>query len=703
MQKITKLSLIVVLPLIVVVAIAASVLTGTDHTDPDRPEMQALLESVPADTPFFFAGQYDRDSIDYSDALMRRSNPQDLEHIVELIEGLSDRPEASLLGWLLDDYSHTVATTGMTGLAERYGTDLYGTYAVYFHGAAPVVRWQLENSDAIRSVLAEAQADTGSEPREEPLGESSLQVWPLFDDQEVELALLLEDNWLTLSLIHPSDSDTARLQRFAQTPSADPLAGTAKLAQLREGYADAEAFMGFLDIHQILQAVLLPEQNSTGRELLQWFPEFADTLQEGQSPECRRDMVSLAAQAPRLSFGLQDMNLQDDALRQHLGLDLRIENTTTLTALRNMQGFVPDYTRRHDDKRLAFALGLDMSQLVPVATELWTQFTNARFECQELIEMQQMAQGFNPAMLAMMGAAMVDSVRGAGFAVYDINEQATGPQELLGAMLVSLSSEDPSAIAALLGMYLPQMAGVSIPDDGTPVAVPEVMGMTGLQAAIQGKHLVLFRGEAAERDAEALGDEPLSKNGLTGLAVNLRDLAPLLSLAEDALGGGPGGQCSDLVGGVLGLAKFDMAFTWSETLNDDGWAADWDLLAGILPTLEAGDLSGEYQLMALDDYDCRWYPIGSETLNPDGSGEFSGFNEEQDCENYRSEFEWQLIGSLLRQAPVSQRERFDCSAEWNEVESLEPFSCEVMQESEDGFYCLSTTEGEMDVYRYIAQ
>lgn len=703
MQKVTKLSLIVVLPLIVVVAIAAGVFTGDDSTPPSGDRMTALLQHIPADTPLVMVGRYDSDSLEYTDSYLRRANPEDLEEIAELIESASDGEDASLLSWLLRDYARTTATEGTTGLEKRYGIDLLGAYAVYFHGAAPVIRLPLNDAGPLASVLAQAQEDTGSDYREEPLGDATLRVWPLHEERGVELALLLEDDWLTLSIIHASDSADARLERFARVPSADALAHAPVLDQLRAEYAQADLFMGFLDIHQIMQAALLPEQNSTGRELLQWFPEFADTLQEEQTPECRRDMVSLAAQMPRLSLGLHEMEQQGDDLRQRLGLNWRIENTAALSSLQKMQGFVPDYSRRHDDKRLAFALGLDMSQLVPVATELWTQFTNAQFECQELIEAQQMVQSFNPAMLAMMGAAMVDSVRGAGFALYDLNEQAVSPQDLLGSVLVSLSSEDPSAIASMLGMYLPQMAGVAIPDDGTPVAIPEVMGMTDFQAAIKGKHLVLFRGDAAKRDAQALANEPLNKNGLTGVALNLRDFPGLVNFPQSLLSDMSGGQCADLVGGAMTLSMLDMAFTWSETLSNEGWAADWDIVAGVLPALQARDLAGDYQLMALDDYDCRWYPIGTETLSSDGTGDFAGSNEQQDCENYQSEFEWQLVGSLLRQEPVSQRERFDCNAEWNDAEQPEPFSCAVMQEGSEGFYCVSTTDEGMDVYRYIAQ
>jgi|GEM_PF-1657348 len=708
MQKVTKLALLVALPLVVVVAIAAGVYVGSGSskdgarasTD-DR--ITTLLQHIPADTPLVFVGRYDSDSIEYTDAFMRRSNPEDLEEVADLLRSFSDSSEANLLSWLLEDYARTSATGGVSGVEARYGIDMTGAYAAYFHGAAPVIRLPLDGSEQLVSVLAEAQEDTGGEYREESLGDTSLRVWPLHDEFGVELALLLEDDWLTLSVIHSSDSPDARLQRFARAPSGAALADSEQLEQLRADYADADTFMGYVDVHQILQAVLLPEQNSTGRELLEWFPEFAESLEEGPSAECRRDTVGLAAQMPRLSMGMHETSRQGDAIHQRMGVDWRIESAAVMSSLQKMQGFVPEYSRRHDDKRLAFALGLDMSQLVPVATELWTQFTSAHFECPELIEMQQTVQGFNPAMLAMMGAAMVDSVRGAGFAIYDINEQATTTQELLGSTLVSLSSEDPSAIAAMLGMYLPQMGGISIPEDGTPVALPETMGVTGFQAAIKGKHLVLFRGDAAQRDAEALASEPLNKDGLTSAAVNLRDFSGLMNLPQELLGEVAGGQCATLLGGALTMTSLEMAFGWTESLGDSGWVSELDFVSGILPTLEARDLAGEYRLMAMDDYDCRWHAIGSESLGSDGTGEYVGTNEEQGCENYQSEFEWQLLGGLLRQTPVSQRERFDCNAEWNEAEQPDPFSCEVMHESSEGFYCLSTGEEGMDLYRYIAQ
>mgnify|MGYP005846032267 CR=1 FL=1 len=702
MTKTLKLSVFIVLGL--AGAAVALVSYMQQRQSPTDTGLETMLGYVSADSPVVFAGQgLDVESGSSYYASLAHS-AQDWQPLIELLRESSAGPGRELLAELLSDFKQTLADSGMQGAMARYGLDPEAAYLFYLDAAAPVVRLSLADPERFEQRLAEAEAKVGQTARREALGEYSLRVWPLAQSAEaLQLGLLLDEHSLTLSLVSPKDSPDMRLARFARSPAERPLAGSELLKELRKRYARADLFMGYVDFHRLTQAVLSPEQSPAGRELRRWFPEQLDQLPQ-PSEACRREYTQLASQAPRLAMGMKEFSLKADELSETLGFDLAIVDEKTRESFRQLQGFVPPYSYRSEDKLGAFALGLNMSQLVPVLTDFWTRFTQASFDCETLKGLQQRARQTNPAMLAM-GTAMVDSVRGLGFAVYDISLEDAAGGLPGGTVLFSLSATRPADLAALATNFVPQLAGSSPPSaDGEPQPLPSFMGQSDLYWAIQGQHLVVYRGERAETAARSLADKSLddpAHQGLTAGALNLREPMELLQLGEKALtrNWSDSGDCAALYAGILSATRMPMEASWREQFDITGWSARMDL-SMTLPTLSESGLEGDYQLALLDGDSCQWQPLGEERLQAEGRGRYREQAQAADCTLYESDFNWQLRGGLLHQQPKSERERDTCEVDWQPVAEPVDFECRVYQPDDSGFYCLVQNEERFDVYRY---
>ncbi|WP_347332763.1 hypothetical protein [Marinimicrobium locisalis] len=701
MKTMTKISVAVV---IVVGAVVAAIAAGVFSTKPAANGLDDFLTYVPADSPLVMVGQTDEANMAASDAMLRNMNPNDLRPILNRLEQSEEGTGPRLVKWLLDDYIQTAVSGGYEAVAERYGLSFTQPYGLYVNGAAPVFRFSLTSPEPMKAVLAEAQAATGVSAREGTLGSGTLYAWGLDENKpELELGVVLDETSLTLSVLTGSDSTESQMLRFARQPAAQSLAGSERLKELRAEYAEANQFMGFVDIHRLAEALLLPEKNSTGRELRQWFPELDQKIGADLTDACRNDYVALAGHMPRITMGAEEYDVSSELIQQTLGFLWKIENKPVLTSLQKLQGFVPGYATKVDDKLGAYAMGVNVSQLVPVLTELWTQFTQATFACEQLQQMQQQAKSYNPAMLAM-GTAMFESVRGAGVAVYNLEPSDQTPMGLDGSVLISVSSENPAALASMLTSYLPQFGGMTIPTDGTPVEVPDPMGLGGNYLAIKGKHLVAYRGEAAQAAADELGGEALEVNGTAALSLNLREPMELFELVQPMAAQPGNAGCAELYVGMLSLTQTPMSLVYSEELSDRGWAGSLAMEMEVIAPLEASTLAGTYELSMLDNTDCQWYPLGTETLNEDGSGSFASQNDSGECETYQSEFSWTLNGRQLAEATSVEREREACDGDWSEtVEDAEDFECGIVAPEEEGFYCTSQSDGMIEMYRYRKQ
>lgn len=299
-------------------------------------------------------------------------------------------------------------------------------------------------------------------------------------------------------------------------------------------------------------------------------------LEPLRTPPCREDLAAITDVSPLTAFGWADGTAPDGPL--HVKGVTEINDASLAQSLERLRGHLPAFLNEEATRPLlSFALALDMSKLAPVITDLWQRFTNAPFQCEWLVEAQQRLRGGNPAVIAM-ATAMVSSVRGISLSLYDVpaEKDPDAPAKNVDALL-TLSAADPDPLIALAQSFVPALAGVKFPADGTPVALPVPLGLGNpLMASVTKSHVALFAGPRASRAAATLSDEALEPNGLFFLAADYKAVASAMLDRMDAMESAAASRGTDpqtvkeLRDSIQRLADMNLRFSETLDIGDSG-------------------------------------------------------------------------------------------------------------------------------------
>lgn len=673
----------------------------------DGPSLEGLLASVPADTVFFVGGSTDADAADFFSDWVPGTSEADLEELSILLNGGADNPSLAMMFWLLSDYMAT-ATGGYDELYSRYGLGRSIDSVAYMDGVVPVLRLTLEDSDALLALLDEAVAETEAQYSERELADATLRVWPLTEahaDFQIELAVLVHQDVLTISFLVEGEQEAQQAQRFGLAEMPNSMASADIWGELGLQYGFNDQMRGYVSFNGIAEGLLSGDATRLGQDLQRLVPELFEEMEDELSASCRAEWLELSRQSPRLVFGADNFEVSADALSQSVRFIWELTNAEVNTSLSRLPGSLPAYSLNSSDKLFAFALGLNVDALAPVATELWSLFVQADFECEQLIELQQQAQAFNPAMIGMV-SGMAQGVKGVGMAIYSLVADPEAPMGVTPSVLVSLSAENPQMLAPVITASIPGMAGVRIPTNGDAVSLPVPGVPVELFAAIKGKHLVVYSGTEGEQAANQLAEEALNTQGITALALNYQKTGEtLLDMLEaipemqmnpllfaDEMGG-----CDQAYLLALQFAQLPMQFTYSDTYNDKGWEGHVDVQIERMSAMQP-ELSGSFQVASLD-YDCSWTTSGTETLNSDGTGQYSESDVGGQCDLYQLDYSWSQSGLSMTQEATMERIRDTCSDDW-ETFDAETYVCHLVGEHDSGFYCLYYFDAEPTLLRY---
>lgn len=673
----------------------------------DGPSMEGLLASVPADTVFFVGGSTDADAADFFSDWVPGTSEADLEELSILLDGGADNPSLAMMFWLLNDYMAT-ATGGYDDLYQRYGLGRSIDSVAYMDGAVPVLRMTLEDSDAMLSLLDEAAEESGAHYSELALAGATLRVWPLteaHDDLQIELAALVHQNVLTISFLVEGEQEEQRAQRYGLAEMPDSMASAETWELLGSQYNFNDQMRGYLSFNGIAEGLLSGDSTRLGQDLQRLVPEMFEEMDQSLSASCRAEWLELSRQSPRLVFGSDSFSVTSSALSQSVRFIWEVANAEVNTSLSRLPGSLPNYSLDASDKLFAFAMGLNVDALAPVATELWTLFVQADFECEQLIELQQQAQTVNPAMIGMV-SGMAQGVKGVGMALYSLVADADAPMGVTPSVLVSLSADNPQMLAPVITASVPGMAGVRIPTNGDAVSLPVPGVPLELFAAIKGKHLVVYSGPDGEQAANQMAGEALNTQGITAMALNYQKAGDTLLEVLEAIPEMPAnpmmfaddlGSCDQAYLLALQFAQLPMQLTYTDTFSDKGWEGLVDAQIERMSALQP-DLSGRFQVAGLGP-DCGWSNSGVETLNADGTGQYSEPDPSGQCDLYQLDYNWSQSGLSLTQESTSERMRDSCSDDW-ETFDAESYVCHLVGEHDSGFYCLYYFDAEPTVLRY---
>ncbi|WP_316678293.1 hypothetical protein [uncultured Tolumonas sp.] len=414
--------------------------------------------------------------------------------------------------------------------------------AFYTVGALPVLRFKLENEANFDKLIAAAETRTKAKADTAKLKEFSYKRYFFNKDKHpVAFAIGKKDGFaiLTLDLGDMVPADDLAIA-FGITKPAKSLKQAATLEQLVQSYGFRKNSLGFINNELLIKT--LTRADSPLAKLLDKISEGESnkSLAEYRTPECQKDIESIASLWPREIFGYTNLDTKGDPIRFDSTFKIESKDAATMASLQKLRGFIPDYGK--EDKSLfKAAIGLNVDELAPVTTELWNRATQAQFTCTSLKDIQNSLKMTNPSMLAM-GSAMVQGLQGASLDLQELklkNNATKMPAVEKLSFVASVSSKQPQQLWGMLSMASPELAAqVKLPADGQSVdlPVPPIMQLPGkIKLGLYGQHITVFTGDQGAKFAASLAKQPLTANGFYQLGLDYGLLADMAQFGRNQL------------------------------------------------------------------------------------------------------------------------------------------------------------------------
>ncbi|MFL0800103.1 MAG: hypothetical protein K6L80_06640 [Agarilytica sp.] len=681
---------------------AAFVQWQATHKSP-TPQDDSLLAYIPADAVYYLGGQTTDDIADFfKDYPLSTSTPSQSAQMLTLMENwkAGNSPKQKFFKALVAKIVNAENST-VNRLATNLGLSQTGPFALYSHGIAPVARIKLTSPNALTALVDEAVAESGWQFQEEIMNENTIRLWELTQPGEtvtVYFVISTNNDSATFTFISSVDDDTTKWERLGLTKPENSLKTSQEVANIESSYSFNHMFTGFIHFERLTQAFLNPETNSFGKQLQQYLPEQEKIkMNENLTAECRQDYAGLAAGMPRFVLGYENVAIQNDRLEMSLNTIFEIKNAAINQELIKIRGHIPSHALTNENKIAYLGVGISLDQLTPVLTNLWTQFVNASFTCEQLIQAQDQARKGNPAMLAMF-MGMVQGIEGFGLSIYDVTwDDATPfvPQDI--SALASISAKNPQTLAGMSSM-LPMLAGIQIPSDGSSVDIPLPMipPNISVKAAIKGKQLVVYAGDKLGDTLTALEQEDLTPNGVYSFGLDYRRLPALGALNVGGLGGQEGCITQQEILHMFSQTPMDLGYLADNTINGLEGKATVHMDRTTETML---NLPGKYRLEYLNDA-CQWEFTGEEEILSDNTGSYVEQDENENCNVFMSEYSWEQQPDSIQITPSKEVSRETCNEELVEQELL-PYACSLLNIKEDSFQCIfDAGTADAALYRY---
>lgn len=622
----------------------------------------------------------------------------------------SEKPALAFAHYLLNKFQAERDGT-LQSFMDFFSLSLQGNAAFFSHGLMPVLKMPLADKGKLEALLNEASSASGMQNLQQDLDGHSVYLWPLGQEsgeQAIYLALLANDNFVTLTLVRGSDSPELRKERLGITLPQRSLADSGELAEIESRYDFTKGSTGFIHLQRLAAAFITPDTSLLGREIKALLAESdTEALENSLTPECAKEYSDLASATPRLVAGYRKLGVENDKLAMDFSATLEVSSELIKSEFAKMRGHVSSHVLQADEQIFGISYGLNLDQLAPALTNLWTSFTQKTFQCEALVEAQTKLREMNPMMIgAVFG--MAQGVKGVGFSLYDI-EFADGPVPSDLSALLSVAAENPSALAALTAMApFPELASLQIPADGTPVrlTLPMVPPEIELFAAIKGKHLVVYIGDTASRVSETLAQESLDPNGFFGLSINYAKMAGLMESVDptsltmmNAAAASPA-DCAAQFEMLDTFAGISGEFSILNDLDENGFDIS---MSGTMdkPNYPIHSVSGQYRAEIMNDF-CQWQEAGTGTFEMDGKGQLSHSHFSGECAIREESFDWQQLGVRLEFSNRATQSRESCTEEFStQAQENEPSVCFMIQSLDNGFVCQSNPlSDESRIVRY---
>ncbi|MCF1458118.1 MAG: hypothetical protein LPH21_11365 [Shewanella sp.] len=492
-------------------------------------QANGALEYVPADTAVFSGQLRPFPLRDYL-VSMSANYQQAMNLSSEWVETPQERFFVSLYGQymtLMSNPDELLAGFGLANSVEGY---------FYTLGLIPVMKIQIKDADAFYRRLDQAEEESEWSHSLRQIGNLNVRVYS-FDNLDGAMEMLVADRngWLTVTLAFDGQTPLVVEQSLGIKPVDMNMTQTSLLQDIVRRHGMQVESISFIN-HQSLVAGLTQGTGLMGRQLTKIFQLMQDdSLDVLRTKDCRQELTGIAGNWPMTVSGFTHMSINE----RHSDIEVRtvVESNSTaiMSALESIRGHINPDASRFGQSVFSLGLGLNTDNLAAALNKVWREMTQPEYQCPPLVELQYELARANPATLGMF-TGMAQGVQGISVVVSGYDMDDAGQLKSLDA-LVSLAVSNPADLFAMSAGFLPQLAGVQLPADGSGVDVTDVLGLPPLgrvMLAAKGDHLVLYTGKrSAELANELAVQKSLAANGMAVMTADYKQLlTPVFNMVE---------------------------------------------------------------------------------------------------------------------------------------------------------------------------
>lgn len=421
----------------------------------------ALLDEVPADTPYLLAGGEPMPA-----ELMHRFRESFRPVIGDFRERIQDAlneltksdPEAAQqFRALMDELAKLASSDGL----KQIGVSRDDRFVLYGDGIFPVMRITLSDAQAFRGFIDRLMSKAGIVIS--PRSHQGSDYWRVPLGPVVVLAGIGGGEF-DAAVATPDRESATLATLFDSRKPGRSVAQAGTVADLVKQYGFTDNATGYIDSVRLAELML-----GNGGEIPGLLADLGVAPDE-LTPECRSELRGLVGKVPRLVIGYDRLTADS--------MDTRgiVEMTPDLAG--DLEGWtapVPGLGTG-SDARLTLGFGLDAGKAMATVQGWMKAAAKRKFACHSLAEVDwaDSASKINSAPLFMVGNPKGMVLRLDDVSVDDVaqGQPLSGANVHVKASLVMLM-DNAQTLPAMAKSFVPQLQSVDIPKDGTPVQLPK--------------------------------------------------------------------------------------------------------------------------------------------------------------------------------------------------------------------------------------
>ena len=529
-----------------------------------KKSLPEVLSYVPADTIAFFGGLEPfplKDVLKFNNAAQLEMQRKQWSDIIASPKFKETPPGARMIMGLLITYSDLLMDRDH--FAEKVGIPQNVESALYTVGVIPVLRVKLADPAAFTAFI-EAAEKTGKVigDKDNVSGMDFLSY--SFDKPgaakhiPIKLLIAQNQNYAVFSFDVPFERDRLLGLILGAKKPEKTLSDDVRLQTIQEKYSLLPTALGYINHHEVIDGLTQAGSNEFGRMLDAWInavstssnpncagnqpcakekrvvmpkaaAEKPDPLAEIRTEACHNELMAIADEWPQTVFGYTNLNIGAKQSQAESLMVMESTNSSLMTDLQTLRGHIPSFFRKDGGSMaLGVAVGLNIDAVPPFVSKMLTEISQTEYQCEPLKDVQQQLTRTSPKGFLLGVTTVLAGVKGISLALLNVNldpSAALSPQKVKDLDgIITISTENPQALLrAARNIPNSPLAGLNIPEDGRVVPLPHLPMMptnVTLQAAVKGKHIVIFYGHESEAAANGLVKEDVKPNGIFGMAMD---------------------------------------------------------------------------------------------------------------------------------------------------------------------------------------